>query len=508
MSDFKVPLVARGRVIEDYKDVYADRSAEGRTFVTPSVDKYINEVVCQSASELGDLYQISFNDIVAFLAELGTRLNLDKNPFWREAFEASCHSSNLSPSVLEAVYRTAPKMLQPDAVREVAEQRVGIDYLEGWVSTELNDGRTMQVRAIGSRALHIVAGNVPTVSVQTLLRSAITRSDAIVKAPSNDPLTMNAIARTMIDIDPKHPLTRHLTVAYWRGGDAAIEEKICQPRNLEKIIAWGGMASIRHIAKYVQPGLDLICMDPKTSITVIGREAFKDVETTQDVARRAASDMGTFEQEACSSARVIFIESGTDAAGLAKAKQFGELLFKSVQELPKRISAGPNKFDRNLKAEIEAISQQTQFYTVITDPARMEKTGAVIVSDLGEKVDFVQLLSGRVSNVIPIDDIEEALRYFNSSTQTVGLYPNSLISKLRDRAAIMGGQRLVSLGYMTGAGVLAAPHDGLEVERRMVRWAVSVESDPAMTPGGWMHDDQVAKVLEFSKQRRVTKRAS
>jgi hypothetical protein len=506
MIDFKVPLIIRGEVIEDYEITHVDRSAGGRTFVTPSTEKYINQIVSESPAILNDLYAISFEDIVDFLVELGGRLNLDKNPYWREAFEASCHSSNVSRSVLESVYRNSPAMFEAKNVREVAEARIGIPYLEGWVPTELNDGRTIQVRAVGSRAAHVIAGNVPAVAVQTLLRSAITRSDSIIKLPSNDPLTMGAIARTMIDIAPNHPLTRHLTVAYWKGGDEAVEQKIYQPRHIEKLIAWGGLASVKHIAKYIQPGIDLITLDPKSSITLIGAEALVDDATMHAVAQRAAADMGSLDQEACSSARVIFLESGTDADGIAKANRFGERLFEAVQQLPKSVSGGPNKFDPTLKSEIQSILRQRSFYRVITEPERIEKTGAVIVSQLGEKVDFVQLLSGRVSNIIPIDDMNDALQYFNTSTQTVGVFPETLLGKLRDHAAIMGAQRIVSLGYAQRAS-MAGPHDGLELERRMCRWVVSLSSDPAVVRGAWVHEDE-APTATSSVKHRTTEQAA
>jgi hypothetical protein len=492
MSDFKVPLIIRGKTIEDYEISYVDRSAGGRTFVTPSTEKYINQVVSDSPAILNDLYDISFDDIVGFLGELGGRLNLDENPYWQEAFEASCHSSNVSRPVLEHVYRTSPRIFDAKHVREVAEARVGIPYLEGWVPTKLDDGRTMHVRAIGARAVHVIAGNVPAVAVQTLLRSAITRSDSIIKLPSNDPLTMSAIARTMIDIDPDHPLTRHLTVAYWKGGDEAVEHKIYQPRYIEKLVAWGGMSSVKHIAKYIQPGIDLITLDPKSSITLIGREALVDDATMNAVAQRAAADMGTFDQEACSNARVIFLESGTNANGIALANRFGECLFEAVQKLPKNISGGPNKFNPTLKSEIQSILRQGSFYKVFTEPQRIEKTGAVIVSQLGEKVDFVQLLSGRVSNIIPVDNMEEALQYLNTSTQTVGVFPETLLDNLRNRAAIMGAQRIVSLGYAQ-KGSMTGPHDGLELERRMCRWVSSMSSDPAVVRGAWVHEGEVPK---------------
>ena len=94
---------------------------------------------------------------------------------------------------------------------------------------KLLDGRELRVRAFGSRVLHIPAGNGGLVSAVTILRSVITRSDTIIKAPSNDPLTAVAIARTLADIAPDHPVTKHLAVAYWKGGDVAVEESCTGP---------------------------------------------------------------------------------------------------------------------------------------------------------------------------------------------------------------------------------------------------------------------------------------
>jgi hypothetical protein len=489
MPDFKLPLIVRGEVIEDYEVEFSDRSAEGRSFVTPSVARHIHQLVSKSPAILSDLYTINFEEILDYLDELSGLLNLDRNPHWREAFEVSCHSSNISRPVLEAVYRRSPETLRRASVRQVAEARIGVPYLEGWVRTQLINGASMDVRAMGARSAHIIAGNVPITAIITLLRSAITRNDAIVKAPSNDPLTMSAIARTMIEMAPNHPLTRHLSVGYWKGGDEAVEEKIYQPRHIEKLVAWGGFASIKHITKYLQPGIDLITLDPKSSSTMIGRAALKDEPTMREVARRAATDLGALDQEACVNARVIFLESGAGPDGIALANRFGEMMFEALQALPKTTSAGPNAFDPALKTEILSIAQQDDFFRVYTRKGEMERTGAIIVSQFDEQVDFPALLYGRVGNIVPLDNIERAMDYFSAATQTVGVYPDELRTKIRDHATLMGAQRLVSLGYAVG-GMTAAPQDGIEPERRMCRWVVDGLTDPSIVRGAWVRDEE------------------
>ena len=205
----------------------------------------------------------------------------------------------------------------------------------------LRDGRELRVRAFGSRVLHIPAGNGGLVSAVTILRSVITRCDAIIKAPSNDPLTAIAIARTLADVAPDHPITKHLVVGYWKGGDVAVEETLYQPQHIEKIVAWGGLASVKHVTRYIQPGLELIALDPKRSATIIGREAFDDEATMREVAARAAVDIGVANQEGCANARVIYVLSGTDAAGLANANRLGEMIYEELMALPPFISTPP-----------------------------------------------------------------------------------------------------------------------------------------------------------------------
>lgn len=499
MADFCVPLIIRGRVIEDYTREFGDRGT-GRTFATPDVGAYVGQLINSRPESLIDLYDLSLERIYDFLDELGGRLDLDRNPYWREAFEVSCHASNLSREVMEHCYRTMPGALSKANVREVVEARIGADYLEGWVKRSLGDGRTLNVRAIGSRSIHVVAGNVPVVSIVTVMRSAITRNDAIIKAPSNDPLSANAIARTMIDMAPDHPLTKHLSVAYWKGGDEAIEERIYQPANIEKIIAWGGYSSVKHISKYLGPGIDLITLDPKSSTTLIGKDVFADEKTMREVAIRVAADLGGWDQEACVNARVMFVESGTDAQGLERANRFGQMIFEALQVLPKTTSNGPVRFDPQLKSEIQAILSLEDFYRVFTDPARMEKTGAVIVSQMNEQVDFPKLLYGRVGNLVPLDDINEAIGFFSAATQTVGIYPDTLRRRLRDRAALMGGQIFQPVGYAI-TGSMAGPQDGIEPERRMCRWVVDYDCNPTVVPGPWVETKPAADSAS-SVQRR------
>jgi hypothetical protein len=379
------------------------------------------------------------------------------NRYLQESLEASCLTSPLTRPLLRRSYESLPLLFNRETAREVADGTVGIDYLEGWVPSTLHDGRRVAVRAFGARSLHITAGNSPVIAALSIMRNAITRSDAIIKSPSNDPLTALAIARTMMDMDAKHPLTRHLSVAYWKGGDEEIERNLYQPRHLEKIVAWGGFASIKHITKYIQPGLELVTLDPKRSASIIGPEAFANEKTLREVALRLATDIGSINQEGCVNARVVYVLSGTDTAGLARLDKLGEYTYEAMLNLPDGVSTAPREMDSELRSLVNSARLNEEWYKVI---GGRRDEGAIIVSHLPEPVNFAQQLAKRVANLVPIDDIREVYGAVDAYTQTIGIYPEALKTELRDSLALYGAQRFTSLGYAASAAI-AAPQDGI-----------------------------------------------
>lgn len=481
MANITIPACIRGELIEGPLVEFGGRDGEA-SFLAPDPMAIVEKLPLRSPALMADLYDLSFDDIVDYLEQLGKRLDFSTNTHMQEALAASLPFTDMTEPVLRRTYSTLPKLFDPVFVRECAEYGPGIAFLEGWVPTARADGRTISIRAMGARALHVVAGNSAHVSGLTILRNAITRGDAIIKIPSNDPLTALAIARTMADMAPDHPLTRHLSVAYWKGGSQDFEAQIYQPKNIEKIMAWGGVASMKHITRYIQPGLELISMDPKLSSTIIGPEAFADEATMREVAVRAAADMGTINQLGCVCARVMYVVSGTDDAGLARLNRLGEMVYEALLGLPSTISTKPKEFNRELKSHIDALRLSDEWYRVIGGE---QSEGAVIVSQMSEPVDFAPLLSGRVSNLVPVDDVSEVVRVVNAYTQTIGIYPEKLKTELRETLALHGAQRLVSLGYAANA-TLSMPQDAIEPVRRMCKWIVDDCCSPETVTAHWL----------------------
>ena len=481
--------VLRGQVIESDLIEFGGRGGD-ITFLAPDPHKIIDRLPLGSPSKMEDLYDISLEDILDYLAELGARLDVRTNDYLREARELSYATAPTTKPIMDGFFDHMPAMFDKDRIRGMCDFTIGIPYMEGWVETPIN-GSNVGIRAYGSRALHVVAGNGPVLGALTIIRGAVTRSDTLIKVPSNDPFTTGAIARTMCDMAPDHPITKHVAVAYWRGGDEALESRLYQPHNLEKIVAWGGFASVKHVTKYIQPGLELISLDPKRSASIVGPDALDDEEMLEDCANRIATDVGTGNQTACSSCRIVYVMCGTDDEGVEKLKRLGQKTYDAMLKLPADLSTKPKRYDPDLRAQVDTLRLNDDWYTVVGGE---DGEGAVIVSHTADPVEFYEYLADRTVNLIPVDTLDEVLGAVDAYTQTVGIYPESMRELIRHKAALHGGQRFVSLGYSFNGPGLVGPQDGIEPMRRMCKWIISEEPLPGRKPLWECADGEAALV--------------
>ena len=468
MSNTIVPMILRGEIIT--KDLIEIPGRGGNiTFQTPDVHQYVDRIPLGNPGKLADLYTLTFDDILAFLEELGKRLDVSTNSYMQEACELTYAASPLSPPLIDDTYANAGAWFNPDFLRSMADTDIGIDRLEGWVEEQVTGGPKTRVRCFGARALHISPGNGPAATTIALIRNALLRSDAVIKTPSNDPFTGPAVVRTMVEMDADHPLTKHISIAHWRGGDEVFEERIYQPHNFEKIVAWGGFASMKHVTRYIQPGLELISLDPKRSASVIGAKAFDDEAEMQEAATRLASDFGGYNQLGCVNSRVAYVQTGTDDEGLEKATRFAQAAYDALATLPGHYSTVPKDYPSDLRKKIDAVRLQDDFYTVI---GGRDGEGAVVLSHMPAAVDFMPEMDGRSINIVPIDDVEEFLGAVDAYTQTIGIYPEELKEEVMDILPLYGCQRMVSLGLCrarhpggaSGCDRADGPHG--EVDRR------------------------------------------
>lgn len=471
-----IPIIIRGRIIEPGDEAVEFGGRAGARFRQADPHAYADQLVLADPDRLRDLHDTPIDEIIDFLAELGPRLDIDKNPLMRTAFELALEAGEMTAPVLRPIYEHFPAMFDRERLAGRVERMIGKAYLDGWVEQGRPGASTIRIRAFGTRQLHIIAGNVPVTAGLTVIGAALTKGDCLIKTPSNDPFTAPAILRTMIDLDPDHPVTRHFSTAYWKGGDEEIERRIIRPSRIEKLTAWGGMASMTHIRKYLVPGIELIALNPKLSISIVGHEALAADSAMAEAAHGIALMAGRMNQTACSSTRVVYVECAEDEADLARLEAFGRAVHRALLDLPPHESTAPKRPDPELAEEMRALALDDEFYRVIGDTA---SAGVLVSRTAEEPVEFADRLTNRVVNLVPVPDITRVPRWVSEETQTVGVYPERLRESLRDALALHGVQRTLPLGTSLRMEAKAdaeqangLPHDGTEPMRRSVRWVI------------------------------------
>jgi len=424
-------------------------------FLTPRLDL---DPLVWPRSEPGPAFNLPLDEILDVLVATGDRLTRDPDRLLMEALERSTATNPLPRDILERAYANLGAMFARERLLFQIEQELGgRDVLDGWREVNTPSGRRCAIRACPARMIHVIAGNAPGVAASTIMRSALTRGAALIKLPSNDLHTAPAVLRTMAQVAPGHPLTRSFSAVYWRGGDAGVEAALFQPQYFDKLIAWGGESTIRSALKTIGPGLELISFDPKTSISLIGREAFESENTLLEAADRAAADATVFNQQACSSSRFQFVEGDTK-----QLRRFCELLQQRMAAPRLTASNAPMHLPSDLRDEISALRAMDDFYDVYGDEGG---SGIVVRSD--EPVGFQP--DHKIVNVVGVQRLEDALDQINVATQTVGVYPEQRKHALRDAIVYAGAQRVVSLGA-AGSVDHGLPHDGFRPLDRLVRW--------------------------------------
>jgi hypothetical protein len=260
----------------------------------------------------------------------------------------------------------------------------------------------------------------------------------------------------MADIDPDHPVVRSMSAIYWRGGDDAIERILYRPQYFDKLVAWGGGDAINNVMKYIGPGFQLVSFDPKTSISMVGKEAFASDEALAEAAALNASDVAMSNQEACVCSRFTFIEATPE-----QADRYCEILAEQIR-IDRMGEGTPRPLDSELKEQIDVLRMMDDEYAVF---GKSDGHGVAIRSE--EPVDFHPLR--KTSNVVCVPSLMDAMKYVNVATQTVGVYPFHRMVELRDHLASGGAQRVVRLGE-AGPSAIGNPHDAMYPLHRFVHW--------------------------------------
>ena len=451
--DLQAPFFVKGALIDEGAVRHVSRDL-GATFVTPELDL---DAIVVPRSELPPALEVKLDEIIDLLVETGKALQLDKNAHMQECLELLSATNPLPRRIVENLYRSAPGLL----ARESLESMLSSNFadrsaLDGWVTRVDRLGNEGHLRAFPPRMIHMLAGNAPAGCIASIAQGALVKGINLFKMPSSDPFTTVAVLRTMAEIDADHPTVRSMSAVYWSGGDDTVERTIYRPQFFDRIVAWGGGPAITNVIKYLGPGIQLVSFDPKSSVSMIGREVFESDQVLADVADRVAEDATVYNQEACLASRYVFIEGERP-----QVERFCEVLAGRLAIDRDYASAQGPPLPADIRDEIEVMETMGELKTW----GSSDGTGLVVLSD--RPVEFHP--TNKTSNVVSVHTLEDAVRHINVATQTIGVYPWHRKLELRDRVASAGGQRLCRVGTANNH-VPGGPHDAMFALQRFVHW--------------------------------------
>lgn len=447
------PFFINGRVVEGADQIHRSRDL-GVDFATPRLD--LNALV-HPRTELPPLLNTSLAEIIDFLYEAGRKLANPDNEHVQATIDRIAKVSLQPRQSIELQLKASVAYLDRQSLWELVEQNFpNPKALDEWVPHTDHQGRRSFIRAYAPRLIHVLPGNAPSQGIRSIAQSALVKSVSLFKMASADPFSTVAFLRTMAEVDPDHPVVRSMSAIYWRGGEESVERILYRPQYFDKLVAWGGGDAISNVMKYIGPGFQLVSFDPKTSISMVGKEAFADDETLARVAALNAVDVSMGGQEPCVSSRFTFIEASPE-----QADRYCTLLAEQIR-IDRTGEGTPRPLDMQLKEQIDTLRVMEDDYAVF---GKTDGRGVAIRSE--EPVDFHPLR--KTSNVVCVPSLMAAMRHVNVATQTVGVYPFERMAELRDHLASGGAQRVVRLGE-AGPSAIGNPHDAMYPLHRFVHW--------------------------------------
>ncbi|MDH1334635.1 acyl-CoA reductase [Comamonas thiooxydans] len=253
---------------------------------------------------------------------------LDRNDIYRQQAEAwlpvvSGYDSDMVRLGLTGFFKT---FRAAQLKRFVAEDFPNPAVLDGFQPAAKGGA----VRAFGPDLLvHSWAGNVPALSLWSLVCGLLVKAPAIGKLASAEPLFAGWFARLLAEAHP--PLADCLAVVWWRG--AGGEEADALYDQADTVLAYGGNQTLDALRRRLPVTTRFLPHGHKLGFGLIGAQAL-DTLKAPGMARLAAWDVMRYDQQGCYSPHVFYVQRGAPVSPRA----FADYLAAELANLQRRFA--------------------------------------------------------------------------------------------------------------------------------------------------------------------------
>jgi hypothetical protein len=239
-------------------------------------------------------------------------------------------------------------------------------------------------------------------------------------------------------------------------------------RVVDGAMIWGGAEAVLNVRMLPFPHwARLAVFGPRISVAAMDADTWCDRKERKSWCRRIARDVWQFDQQACSSPQVLFLERN---AGHSPAEFLQDLrdAFGAENRLHPR---------QTIHAALTSAICQARASWLLDDTANsaLFPLGPDWTLLLGRGSEIPKPTQGRTLTVLEVDDLFDPISKLDGNVQTLGLgmKDTEKEEKLASAVARRGVNRVVKLGRMH---VFAPPWDGVDLIRPMVRMVRHVRS--------------------------------
>lgn len=338
---------------------------------------------------------------------------------------------------------------------------------------------------------HIAPGNALTVAPLSVVEGLLTGNVNVLKTSGGDTLFAAALLAELAALDPSGAVARHVVVLRFPSSRREWLRLMCAPA--DAVAVWGGESAVEGVTAYVPPGCRLVEWGHRISFAYLARDAWSD----GDVLEALSADVCRYEQQACASPQVVYLDTDDTEEVFAFAERFAGVLAahseKTAPPSSPRAGAGPDLAEQaevtttELVARLEEHLGLTRVFAAADGSWRVmaDTRAPLTASPLHRSVWVKPLPRTRMIGV---------LRPMRRYLQTAGIAGGRTdVAELARLALASGVTRVTPVGAMLDS-YAGEPHDGVYALQRYSR-RVAVQADARVFAATACLDDLVRPVV-------------
>ena len=346
--------------------------------------------------------------------------------------------------------------LRRGTLEPIIARELGLNGLHGeWTEYGQAKCKAFPLGVVG----HWPAGNVEIQPILSMTCALLGGNAALVRVPSGLVDLTRQLMEKLVLSDPGELLTRRIFMAGFKHDRLDLQQAMAQA--VDGAMIWGGEDAVLQTRALPFPHWTrVVVFGPRLSVAAMDAGAWSDPDKQTTWCQRIARDVWQFDQQACSSPQVLFLEKVNGPSTV----QFLAVLQRAFET---ENTAHPR---RTIPAALtSAICQARASWLLKGMPYQaVFPKGPDWTLLLGAGSDLPQPTQGKTLTVLEVDDLSDPISKFSGNVQTLGLgmADPDKESKLALLAGRKGVDRIVKLGRMH---VFVPPWDGVDLIRPMVR---------------------------------------